>query len=121
MDEIYVDWYTDCKSLFQHANQSGLHVVTEKRLAIDLSGIRQQVWRKIGEEYGDPLITDRVPADATTALHWTTTDRMLADPLTKGMKHAGLDFLMSGNSVSLIPTKEKECENEDETTVETET
>ena len=33
-------------------------------------------------------ITDRVPDGATTALHWTTTDRMLADPSTKGMKHA---------------------------------
>ena len=67
------------------------------------AAIRQQVWRKKGEAYGDPLITDRVPAGATTALHWTTTDRMLADPLTKGMKHAaGLNLLMSGGSVSLI-------------------
>jgi hypothetical protein len=57
MDEIDVDWFTDCKSLFQHVNQSGLHVVTDKRLAIDLGGIRQQVWRKKGEAYGDPLIT----------------------------------------------------------------
>ena len=30
MDEIDVDWFTDCRSLFQHVNQSGLHVVTGK-------------------------------------------------------------------------------------------
>jgi hypothetical protein len=41
-DSICVDWYTDCRSLHQHVNQEGLHVVTDKRLAIDLSGIRQQ-------------------------------------------------------------------------------
>ena len=114
MDEIEVDWFTDCKSLHQHVNQSGLHMVTDKRLAIDLSGIRQQVWRSKGEEYGDPLITDRIPASATTRLNWTSTDRMLADPLTKGMRHFGLDQLMEGQAVSLIPTKHNECENKDD-------
>lgn len=94
MDEIYVDCFTDCKSLFQ----SGLHVVTDK-------------------------ITDRVPDGATTALHWTTTDRMLADPSTKGMKHAAcrLGSFDERHHVSLILTKEKECENKDETTIDMDT
>jgi hypothetical protein len=111
-DSICVDWYTDCRSLHQHVNQEGLHVVTDKRLAIDLSGIRQQAWRREGEEHGDPLITDRVPSDATTRLLWTSTDRMLADPLTKGMRHIGLEKLMTGAEVRLIPTKYKVCETE---------
>ena len=114
-DKILVDWYTDCRSLSDHANQSGLHVVTDKRLAIDLSGIRQMVWRSLGEEHGDPLLTDRVPADATTTLKWTSTDRMLADPLTKGMKHAGLDAFLQGFPVDLTPKENKVCENEEET------
>jgi hypothetical protein len=37
------------------------------------------------------------------------------------MQHAGLDLLMSGNHGSLILTKEKECENKDETTIDMET
>ena len=89
-------------------NQEGLHVVT---LAIDLSGIMQQAWRRLGEKYGDPLITDRVPSDATTRLLWTFTDRMLANPLTKEMR---LEKLMAGTEICLIPTKEKVCETEDE-------
>jgi hypothetical protein len=43
---------------------------------------------------------------------------MLADPLTKGMKHAGLNLLMGGGSVSLIPTKHNECESKDEITMD---
>ena len=113
MDEIGVDWYTDCRSLSEHVNQSGLHVVSDKRLAIDLCGLRQQAWRLKGEEFGDPLITDKIDKEATTRLIWTSTDRMLADPLTKGMKHLGLDRLMAGHPVSLIPTKDKVCESED--------
>eukprot|EP00435_Cladocopium_sp_Y103_P066574 s39_g28.t2 len=95
-DSVLVDWYTDCCSLFQYINQEGLHSVSDKRLAIDMSAIRQQTWRRMGEELGDPLLTDKVPSDGTTRLLWTSTDRMLADPLTKGMRHLGLEKLMSG-------------------------
>ena len=110
LDEIEVQWYTDCRSLYDYINHSGLNVVGDKRLAIDLCGLRQQAWRRLGEEHGDPLITDHVPSDATTSIEWTSTDRMLADPLTKGMRHEGMELLMTGNTVSLIPTKEKACE-----------
>ena len=70
MDYIHVDLYTDCRSLDKYVNQSGMHSVSDKRLAIDLTGIRQQIWRRQGEETGDPLITDRLPLDASTRLHW---------------------------------------------------
>ena len=112
LDNIEVDWITDCHSLWEHANRAGLSVVNDKRLAIDLSGIRQSVWRMPGELLGDPLRTDRISAEATTRLLWTSTDKMLADPLTKGMKHDGLDRVMQGLPVDLTPTKVKECENE---------
>eukprot|EP00435_Cladocopium_sp_Y103_P070581 s840_g35.t1 len=98
-DSVLVDWYTDCRSLYQYINQEGLHSVSDKRLAIDLSAIRQQTWRRAGEEFGDPLLTDKVPADGATRILWTTTDRMLADPLTKGMRHVGLEKLMCGSEV----------------------
>ena len=59
---------------------------------------------------GDPLLTDHIPGDATTRLLWTSTDRMVADPLTTGMKHDGLDSVMRGQSIDLTPTKLKACE-----------
>ena len=106
-DTICVDWFTDCRSLWE---QSGSSVVSDKRLAIDLSQIRQQLWRAPGELVGDPLLTDHIPADATMRLLWTSTDRMVADPLTKGMKHQGLESVMSGQAVDLPPEKSKVCE-----------
>ena len=66
---------------------------------------------KHDERYGDPLLTDHMPESATTTLKWSTTDKMLADPLTKHMRHAGLDSLMLGQDQDLTPTKEKGCEN----------
>jgi len=86
MDNMEVIWYTDCKSLADHIKQAGLQVVSDKRLAIDLSGLRQMAWRQKGELYGDTLLTDRVPEDGSTKIVWTTTDRMPADCLTKAMK-----------------------------------
>lgn len=112
-DQICLDWYTDCKSLEEHVNQSGLHTVGDKRLAIDLSAIRQVTWRLAGEEYGDPLLTDRISPEATTRLIWTTTDKMPADCLTKAMKPGALSSVMNGEACDLTPTKEYRCETEE--------
>ena len=57
-DATQFDMYTDCKSLEQYVNQAGLHSVADKRLSIDLSGIRQLTWRRKHEEVDDPLMTD---------------------------------------------------------------
>ena len=118
MDEIFVEWVTDCKSLCDHGNQSGLHVISDKRLAIDMCGLRQTLWRLPGEEVGDPLATDTLPVQASTKLTWTSTDKMLADPLTKGMRHEGLQLLMKGSLLDLRATgskanKDSGCENDE--------
>ena len=55
MDLTTMNLLTDCRSLQEHLCQAGLHSVGDKRLAIDLCGLRQMVWRKKGEEVGDPL------------------------------------------------------------------
>ena len=112
-DEICLDWYTDCRSLEEHVNQPGLHTVGDKRLAIDLSAIRQVTWRLHGEEYGDPLLTDRISPAATTRVLWTSTDRMPADCLTKAMKPGALVSVMDGAKCDLTPTKEQGCEIQD--------
>ena len=61
MDGRNIELFTDCRSLEESVNQSGLHTVGDKRLAIDLSGVRQQIWRLQAEEVGDPLLTDHLP------------------------------------------------------------
>ena len=104
-DSVNVEWFTDCRSLADHLVQAGLTVVADKRLAIDLCGLRQVIWRQPGEMHGDPLLTDHVPPNATTKITWTTTDRMLADPLTKSMKPKGLLDLMKGCKIDMAPTK----------------
>ena len=111
-DFMQFDMYTDCKSLEQYVNQAGLHSVADKRLSIDLSGIRQLTWRRKGEEVGDPLMTDHLPIDATSRVLWTSTDRMAADALTKSMRPGSLVQVMGGNRIDLTPTKDYGCENE---------
>ena len=111
-DFMQFDMYTDCKSLEQYVNQAGLHSVADKRLSIDLSGIRQLTWRCKGEEVGDPLMTDHLPGDATSRVLWTSTDRMAADALTKSMRPGSLVQVMSGDRIDLTPTKGYGCENE---------
>ena len=111
-DEIKLNLYTDCHSLYEHAAQPGLHTVGDKRLAIDLSAARQLLWRSEGELLGDPLLTDHLPEKATSALHWIPTWKMAADSLTKSMKPGKLLEVMCGSRQDLTPEKQKECENE---------
>ena len=106
MDQKDVIWYTDCKSLADHINQTGLQVVSDKRLAIDLCGLRQMD--------GDTLLTDRVPMDGTTKIVWATTDRTPADCLTKPMKPGIMVDVMHGQPLSLAPTKYNGCEIQDD-------
>ena len=96
MDEKVIMLYTDCRSLEESVNQSGLHAVGDKRLATDLCGIMQLIWGRLGGEVGDPLLTDRLPHNATTRLRWIATAIMAADCLTKGMKIGSLVPIMEG-------------------------
>ena len=117
-DNILTGWYTDCKSLEQHVNGVGTHEVGDKRLAIDLCGLRQQIWRKMKEEIGDPLLTDFLPEDATTTLTWIPTSKMAADSLTKAMKPGVLKCIMFGQVNDFTPIKEQGCETEGELRME---
>ncbi|CAE7536321.1 RE2 [Symbiodinium microadriaticum] len=94
MDHMTLAMLTDCRSLEQHLRQPGLSTVADKRLAIDLSSMRQLIWRKKGELVGDPLLTDEPPEDATTLVKWIDTSTMLSDGLTKKMKSYQIDQAM---------------------------
>ena len=96
-----MEWLTDCQSLHDHGKQAGLHIVSDKYLVIDLCGLRQMLWRVPREAVEDPLAINRLPANGNTRLTWTSTDKTLVDPLTKGMKHAGLRQLISAEVVDL--------------------
>eukprot|EP00435_Cladocopium_sp_Y103_P008415 s912_g2.t1 len=108
MDERNVELFTDCRSLEEAVNQQGLQTVGDKRLAIDLCGVRQQIWRRAGEATGDPLLTDHLPKNATTRLWWTNTEKMAADALTKSMKPKSLGAVMQGRWIDLNPEKKNQ-------------
>ena len=101
MDARKVVLFTDCKSLEQHLRQPGLHTVGDKRLAIDLSALRQLIWRLPGEDVGDPMLADAPPPTATTTTKWIDTATMIANGLTKRMKSAQIDDLMKNGKAAL--------------------
>ena len=41
-------WMTDCESLYQHLMSQRLNQVENKRLAIGLFALRQQIWERDG-------------------------------------------------------------------------
>ena len=99
MDLFSIHMLTDCRSLEEHLKQAGLHTVGDKRLAIDLCGLRQMIWRQYGEEVGDPLYADNPPENATTQVHWIETKTMPADGLTKEMRCHQLTQLMEAGTL----------------------
>ena len=101
MDSHKIVMYTDCRSLEEHTKQAGLHIVGDKRLAINLCALRQDLWRCQGEEVGDPLYLDQPPPEGTTVIQWIQTSTMLADGLTKAMKSPQLHQLMETGYVSV--------------------
>lgn len=59
--------------------------MADKRLAIDLTAMRQDLWRARGSELGEPGIQSEMPTDGTDHLWWISTKDMLSDGLTKQM------------------------------------
>ena len=72
-------WLTDCDSLYEHLISSKMTQVANKRLAIDLKALRQQVWERSGDR------TDVVDSPSRHYPRWIDTSTMIADPLTKTM------------------------------------
>ena len=86
---IEMHFVTDCKSLYDHIHREGIpKAPTEKRLAIDLAGLRQILmveaehqWRRLHGQ--DAKLTPQRPC--RPPIHWLPTDEQLADVLTKMM------------------------------------
>ena len=99
LDHIDIHLVTDCRSLEAHLKQAGTSTTSDKRLAIDMSALRQMIWRCRGELHGDSLYGDGVPDNGTTKATWVETNSMVSDGLTKKMKCIQLLGLMDSGSL----------------------
>jgi len=93
-------WLTDCDSLYEHLMSSKLNTIENKRLAIDLMALRQQVGERKGER---TLEVDHSSGDYP---RWIDTSVMIADPLTKAMNTDRLVHTMMSGELDLKATKE---------------
>lgn len=105
MDFTHIYQFTDCISLEAHLHQAGAGTAGDKRLAIDVSYLRHVLWRRCGEENGDPLNGDHVPKDTTSHAIWVETKTMLADCLTKKMTCDQMEKLLRDGSLAFDMNK----------------
>ena len=84
---------TDCRSLYDHVHREGVpRAPSEKRLAIDLAGLRQGLMMEARHQWKKkhPLLERPSPqAPLKPPLHWVPTSDQLADLLTKQLKSNG--------------------------------
>ena len=85
-DSRVIAWVTDCYSYLQYLGSIIPNTVSDKRLAIDLTALRQELWRRPGEEIGDPSKLQGLPEEAPDRLFWICTADMVSDALTKAMR-----------------------------------
>ena len=78
---------TDCKSLFDHLHREGTpKAPSEKRLAIDLAGLRQILMREAKQQFVSEHGPDLDPTPERPCrppIHWAPTELQLADILKK--------------------------------------
>jgi hypothetical protein len=92
-------WMSDCKSLSDHLKSPTLGKVTDKRLAIDLAALRQDLWDSQGEQVDkidDNLCHDKI--------RWIDTSTMLVDCMTKAMTSYELTTALNMCHFSLTPS-----------------
>ena len=94
-------WITDCKSVEQALSRPVLAKITDKRLAIEISSLRQSLWRRPGGALADPLYEDARPSETTDIVLWVDTDVMIADPMTKIMDPIKLQTALDTNEWSM--------------------
>ena len=93
-------WVTDCESLYENIISPKMNSVDNKRLAIDLSALRQLVWERDGER---TQIADSTRGDYP---RWIDTSTMIADPLTKAMAGDRMMVALATGVLDLQPTPE---------------
>ena len=66
---------------------------SDKRLSVDLTALRQLLWKVPSEE--GYTVKDELTVQDSVQVRWIDTSRMVADPLTKKMNAAELDRWLS--------------------------
>ena len=101
-------WITDCASTQQALIKQVMGAITDKRLGIELAGLRQAIWRTKGQRIGDPRLSENMPGpeEATDIVYWVDTDVMIADALTKQMSPEKLIEALQNNFMDLIQPTE---------------
>ena len=87
--------YTDCRSLSDHLLSSVPKQVEDKRVAIELAGLRQMLWE------GDKL-SHQAFAPHGDILRWIPTHLQVADCLTKSMKPHLINGVIASNTVVVL-------------------
>ena len=93
-------WLTDCDSLYEHLVSPKMSSIQNKRLAIDLQALRQDIWSDDNDRMESLDITKGDDP------RWIDTSTMIADPLTKAMKPDRLLNTMETGVLDLRPTPE---------------
>ena len=89
-------WMTDCQSLHDHLTNPVLTKVSDKRLSIDLTAMRQILW-----ELEDGELRDELGKQDPDQLRWIDTSTMLCDCLTKDMHADQLRQAIQTNVIDL--------------------
>ena len=72
-------WMTDCDPLLEHLMSQRLDAIVNKRPAIDVMGLGQEIWERSGERASE------IDHSCGDYLRGIDTSVMFADPLTKAM------------------------------------
>ena len=99
-------WMTDCQSLHDYIVNPIAAGCEDKRLEIDLEGLREYIW-----ERPDGSIKDYIDEDQHDKIRWIDTSTMICDPLTKagplGFAQRLIETMQTG-SLNLEPTAESQ-------------
>ena len=92
-------WFADCESLFVHLISSNTKQVDNKRLAIDLSALKQLIW--------DNRHDCHEGVDGSKGDHprWIDTSATLSDCLTKTMTSCGVNETLRTGVFDVKPTE----------------
>ena len=58
-------WFTDCENVVSACLRPTAAKLTDKRLSLEIAGLRQSLWRKPGQAAGEPHCEDERPQLAT--------------------------------------------------------
>ena len=93
-------WFTDCDGFFAHLVSLSTKQVDNKRLAIDLSALKQLIWDNRDD------CDKEVDGSKGDYPRWIDTSAMLSDCLTKLMTSCRLNETLSAGIFDMKPTVE---------------